>query len=103
MRSCVLALVVLVAACGGGKADPTEVRCRPHRTRELACADAEHRRGLELVGDLCQKVLNGKNTRFFGPGDVRRMERELACATTHQDCAAYRTCVEAAAEDPPSP
>lgn len=87
-----LALVV-AAACGSKPSvDPTAARCAPHRKLELECADAETRKALLLVGDLCQKILNGKNGHLFGPGDQRRAEAELACATAATDCATYTTC-----------
>jgi hypothetical protein len=93
-------VLVVVAACSGGGADPVEARCKPHRERELACADAETRKALVLVGDMCQKVLNGKNAAVFGPGDVTRMEAELACATTPGDCASYLACRDRGREYP---
>ncbi|MBK9035890.1 MAG: hypothetical protein IPL61_32345 [Myxococcales bacterium] len=98
MSSRVAALAALaVIACGakGGGVDPTAARCQPHRTRELACADAETGKALMLVGDMCQKVLNGKNPGMFGARAVQRMEAELACATAHADCASYVACKDA--------
>lgn len=87
------ALALVVAACGSKPAaDPTATRCAPHRKLELECADAETRKGLLLIGDMCQKILNGKNGHIFGPADQRRMEAELACATSATDCASYATC-----------
>ncbi len=86
-------LALAVAACGGAPADPIAARCKPHRARELACADAETRKALELVGDMCQKALNGKNPQVFGPRAVAQVQAELACAVQHPaDCAAYVAC-----------
>lgn len=87
-------LALVAAACGSGApADPIAARCKPHRARELACADAETRQALALVGDMCQKALNGKNPQVFGPRAVAHMEAELACAVQHPtDCAAYVAC-----------
>ena len=93
-RLAALGAVALIACGtkGGTAADPTAARCQPHRTRELACADAETAKALVLVGDMCQKALNGKNPQLFGPAAVRRMEAELACAVANTDCAAYVAC-----------
>lgn len=100
VRSILLAFPVVVALAACDKTppkseapkDPTEVKCAPHRKRELDCADEEKKQALVLVGDMCQKVLNGKNTQFFGPRAQRTMERELKCAIDNQDCAAYAAC-----------
>lgn len=88
-----LLLALLAAACSSSPApDPTKAKCKPHWDREMACADPEGQKALVMIGDFCQKVLNGKNTQFFGPSDVRRMEAELACAIASSDCATYAAC-----------
>ena len=91
-------LLVVVTACGSSSSpDPTKAKCAPHWKMEMACGDAEMQKALVLIGDMCQKVLNGKNPQIFGPGDRVRMEAELACATAsltngNHDCAAYAAC-----------
>lgn len=86
---------VLAAACKQPDAsDAIEEKCAPYRARELACADGEMKQALAVVGDICQKALNGKNPHVFGPASVKRIERDLECAIETQDktCADYRAC-----------
>ena len=92
-------LLVAAAACSSSSSppDPTKAKCLPHSTLEMRCGDAEMQQALAMIGDMCQKVLNGKNPHIFGPSDARRMEAELACATRSlvdgkEDCAAYAAC-----------
>lgn len=88
-----IAAVLLAAACSSSSSsDPMKAKCAPHWKMEMQCADAETQKGMVMIGDMCQKVLNGKNTQIFGPGDVRRMEGELQCALRTQDCASYAGC-----------
>lgn len=94
-----LLALVLVAACSSkASEDPTKARCAPHWQRELDCADDETRKGMIVIGDLCQKVLNGKNRQIFGPAAERRMTAELACAQASADCKSYASCKDAIEE-----
>lgn len=91
-RGAAAAAMLMMVACSSSSPDPIATRCAPHREREIACADAETRHALKMVGDMCQKALNGKNPQVFGPTSVKRFEHELACAVANTDCAAYATC-----------
>lgn len=97
-----LAALLALAACGSSASapDPIKVRCAPHWKMELDCGDAEMRKALVLIGDLCQKALNGKNPQVFGPAARRRMEAELGCAQSAKDCAAYATCKDSVGDQP---
>ena len=94
-RAALLCALALAACSSSAKDDPTKARCAPHWKLELDCADEETRKGMIIIGDLCQKVLNGKNREFFGPAAERRMEAELACAKASADCKSYAACKDA--------
>jgi hypothetical protein len=88
-----LLLLLAAAACSSSPPpDPTKAKCAPHWKREMECADADGQQALVLIGDMCQKTLNGKNRQFFSPRDERRMEAELACAVASTDCPSYAAC-----------
>lgn len=93
MSRLVASLALALAACNSSSTpDPIKAKCAPHWKREMECADPEMQKALVMVGDMCQKALNGKNRQFFGPEDVRRTEAELACAIANTDCASYTGC-----------